>query len=128
MFFLRKLERSITLHPSYLGPRIHELLHDKLLNDVEGTISENYYIVCIMDQLEISEGRIRPGNGYIEYDVSYNAIVWRPFRGEVVDGFVNNVISSGCFVQVGPLTAFLSAHVRRTLAILTELQRLTWCI
>ena len=135
MFFLHEMERPITLHPSCLGPHIHQLLHRQLLSDVEGTINGNFYIVTVLDKIDISEGRVMPGTGWAEYKIAYKAIVWRPFRGEVVrhisittcdprdanfkqlDGIVNSVISNGCFVDVGPLTAFISKHVRRLLAL-----------
>ena len=84
MFFLHEMERPITLHPSFLGPQIPQLLHSRLLADVEGTISGNFYIVTVLDKIDFSEGRVMPGTGLIEYNITYRAIVWRPFRGEVV--------------------------------------------
>jgi len=84
MFFLHNLERRVTLHPSYFGKNMHELVTTKLLKDVEGTCAGNYYIISIMDTFEISAGRILPGNGLAEFTVGYRAVVWRPFKGETV--------------------------------------------
>lgn len=84
MFFLHELEREITLHPSFFGPRIKEYLINKLLEDVEGTCNGQYYIICVMDAYDISEGRIVPGSGNAEFTVRYRAVVFRPFKGEVV--------------------------------------------
>lgn len=84
MFFLHELERTITLHPSFLGPNVHEYIEDRLKQDVEGIQIENYYIICVMDSQDKSEGRVLPGTGYIEYNVHFKAIVWRPFKGEIV--------------------------------------------
>lgn len=84
MFFLHKLERRVTLHPSYFGRNMHELVTTKLLKDVEGTCAGNYYIIAIMDTFDISEGRILPGSGLAEFIVGYRAVVWRPFKGEAV--------------------------------------------
>ena len=84
MFFLYNLERQVTLHPSYFGRNMHELVTGKLLKDVEGTCTGRYYIITIMDAFNISEGRILPGSGLAEFTVGYRAVVWRPFKGETV--------------------------------------------
>ena len=84
MFFLHELSRSIELHPSFFGPRIKEYLTTKLLEDVEGTCSGSYYIICVMDTYNISEGRVQPGLGSAIFNVQYRAVVWRPFKGETV--------------------------------------------
>ena len=84
MFFLHELERTITLHPSFFGPRTKEYLTSRLLDDVEGTCTGQYYIICVMDAIEFSEGRVVPGSAVAEYTAHYRAIVWRPFKGETV--------------------------------------------
>jgi DNA-directed RNA polymerase II subunit RPB7 len=84
MFFLHNLERQVTLHPSYFGRNMHELVTGKLLKDVEGTCTGQYYIITVMDTFDVSEGRILPGSGLAEFTVRYRAVVWRPFKGETV--------------------------------------------
>lgn len=84
MYFLYELERTITLHPSFFGPRVKEYLTNRLLEDVEGTCTGQYYIICVMDAYDISEGRVVPGSAVAEYTVHYRAVVWRPFKGETV--------------------------------------------
>ncbi|PFH57455.1 hypothetical protein XA68_15044 [Ophiocordyceps unilateralis] len=111
MFFLYNMERRVTLHPSYFGRNMHELVTSKLLKDVEGTCAGSYYIISIMDTFEISEGRILPGNGLAEFTVGYRAVVWRPFKGETVDAVVYSTNPQGFFAQAGPLRLFVSAHL-----------------
>ncbi|KAM3077490.1 DNA-directed RNA polymerase II subunit [Clarireedia jacksonii] len=111
MFFLYNLERQVTLHPSYFGRNMHELVTGKLLKDVEGTCTGLYYIITIMDTFNISEGRILPGSGLAEFTVGYRAVVWRPFKGETVDAIVTSVNSMGFFADAGPLPLFVSAHL-----------------
>lgn len=91
MFFLYNMERRVTLHPSYFGRNMHELVTSKLLKDVEGTCAGSYYIISIMDTFDISEGRILPGNGLAEFTVGYRAVVWRPFKGETVGRFLHRM-------------------------------------
>lgn len=95
MFFLHELERDITLHPSFFGPRIKEYLTNKLLEDVEGTCNGQYYIICVMDAYNITEGRIVPSSGVAEFTVHYRAVVYRPFKGEVVRTALNDGLIKG---------------------------------
>lgn len=84
MFFIHFLEHVLTLHPSFFGSHVKEYLTQKLLDDVEGVCTGDYYIVCVMDTYDISEGRVMPGSGLAEYTIMYRAIVWKPFKGETV--------------------------------------------
>ena len=86
MFFLYNMERRVTLHPSYFGRNMKELVTSKLVADVEGTCAGDYYIIVIMDAFDISEGRVLPSTGLAEFVVGYRAVVWRPFKGETVSG------------------------------------------
>ena len=130
MFFLKFMERTITLHPTYFGPRIKDYLIDRLKQDVEGTNLGNFFVILVLDNPEISDGRVVPSSGYAEYTVNYRAIIWRPFRGEVVractpcynyessaeektqmDGVVNSVTAHGLVVNIGPMDVFVSKNV-----------------
>ena len=84
MFFLQELEETIPLHPSYFGPHVKEYLLNKLYNNVEGTCTGQYYIVCVVDAHNISEGRVIPGIAMAEFIIRYRAVVWKPFKGEIV--------------------------------------------
>jgi len=51
-------------------------------------------------------------SGFVVYPVKYTAIVFRPFKGEVVDAVVTQVNKVGMFAEIGPLSCFISHHVR----------------
>ncbi|KAK4985562.1 hypothetical protein LTR28_010400 [Elasticomyces elasticus] len=108
MFFLHELEETIPLHPSYFDKDMSVYISNELHRLVEGKNHGHFFTICVMDSFEVSEARVLPGTGMAEFTVHYRAIVWRPFRGEVCDGVVNNVLPSGFFVQVGPLLCFVS--------------------
>lgn len=129
MFFLKELEKTIQLHPSYFGPLIRQHIHRELLLKEEGSSTGKFTIVCILDTFDISDGLVIPGSGSAEYTVHYKAIVWRPYKNEVVrqsqasrlaillmlaqiDGVVTSVIRAGFFVDCGSLQTFVSAAVR----------------
>lgn len=44
----------------------------------------------------IGSGLIQPGQGFVVYPVKYKAIVFRPFKGEVLDAIVTQV-NKVCF-------------------------------
>ncbi|ODQ66675.1 DNA-directed RNA polymerase II 19 kda polypeptide [Nadsonia fulvescens var. elongata DSM 6958] len=114
MFFIKDLSLSLTLHPSYFGPQMVDYLKSKLLADVEGTCTGQFgYIVCVLDgmNIDVGKGRVIPSNGSAEFEVKYRAVVWRPFKGEVVDAIVTNVNKMGYFADVGPLSVFVSSHL-----------------
>jgi len=43
--------------------------------------------------------------------VKFKAIVFRPFKNEVVDAIVSQVTKMGFFAEVGPLQVFISKHL-----------------
>ncbi|KZW00712.1 hypothetical protein EXIGLDRAFT_720950 [Exidia glandulosa HHB12029] len=112
MFFIKELTHTILLHPSYFGARMHEFLEKKLYADVEGTCSGQFgYIIAVIDLVDIGRGVVLPGSGQAEFVTRYRAIVFKPFKGEVVDGVVSSVLKMGFFADVGPLSVFVSAQL-----------------
>jgi len=105
-------------------------LESKLYSDVEGTCSGQFgYIIAVVSILDIGKGMVLSGSGQAEFVTRYRAIVFKPFKGEVVDGVVNNVTKvcfqlvlfslcsggntsqMGFFADVGPLQVFVSHQV-----------------
>lgn len=67
-------------------------LKDKLYADVEGTCTGRFgYIITVVTLQTISKGKILPGSGLAEFKVSYQAIVFKPYKGEVLDAVVTTV-------------------------------------
>ena len=111
MFFVKELEHRIDLHPSFFSSQAPDYIRDKLYQDVEGTNTGTIMIIAVLSVDDVSEPKIAPGTGFAQYNVGYRAIVWRPFRGEVVDGLVSSVVNNGFFVDVGGLSVFVSKAV-----------------
>ncbi|KAF7968723.1 hypothetical protein HWV62_29589 [Athelia sp. TMB] len=69
-----------------------QFLESKLYSDVEGTCSGQFgYIIAVVHIIDIGKGMVLSGSGQAEFITRYRAIVFKPFKGEVVDGVVNNV-------------------------------------
>ena len=98
-----------------------QFLESKLYSDVEGTCSGQFgYIIAVVSILDIGKGMVLPGSGQAEFITRYRAIVFKPFKGEVVDGVVNNVnkVRSRCY-----LARCLNTH---WLPLLDGLLRRSW--
>jgi hypothetical protein len=111
MFFVHEMEERIPLHPSYFSSEAPDSIRELLYKKKEGTNTGTMMIVRIIGILEISEPKVMPGTGMAMYTISYRAVVWQPFRGEVVDGEVSQVVANGFFVDVGALSVFVSKAV-----------------
>ncbi|VDP05962.1 unnamed protein product [Soboliphyme baturini] len=111
MFYHISLEHEILLHPRYFGPQLLETVKQKLFTEVEGTCNGEYgFVIAVTSIDNIGSGLIQPGRGFVVYPVKYKAIVFRPFKGEVVDAIVTQVNRVGMFCEVGPLSLFVSKH------------------
>lgn len=86
------LEHEILLHPKYFGPQLMETVKQKLYTEVEGTCTGKYgFVIAVTTIDNIGSGLIQPGQGFVVYPVKYKAIVFRPFKGEVLDAVVTQV-------------------------------------
>ncbi|XP_019631079.1 PREDICTED: DNA-directed RNA polymerase II subunit RPB7-like [Branchiostoma belcheri] len=68
------------------------------------------FVIAVTTIDNIGVGAIQPGRGFVLYPVKYKAIVFRPFKGEVVDAVVTQVNKVGLFTEVGPMSCFVSRH------------------
>jgi len=49
------------------------------------------FVIAVTTIDNIGDGLIQPGRGFVVYPVKYKAIVFRPFKGEVLDAVVTQV-------------------------------------
>ncbi|NWI05884.1 RPB7 polymerase, partial [Tichodroma muraria] len=68
------------------------------------------FVIAVTTIDNIGAGVIQPGRGFVLYPVRYKAIVFRPFKGEVVDAVVTQVNKVGLFTEIGPMSCFISRH------------------
>lgn len=63
---------------------MREYLVTRLNEEEEGRCTGDHFVICVMDMVDIGEGRVIPSSGHAEYTIKYRAIIWKPFRGETV--------------------------------------------
>jgi DNA-directed RNA polymerase II subunit RPB7 len=84
----------------------------RLYEDVEGTCSGRYgYIISVVEVVDVGKGVLQANTGFALYKIKYKAIVFKPFKNQVVDGIVTTVNKIGFWCEVGPLQVFISQHV-----------------
>lgn len=112
MLYMIALERELELQPRFFGPRLREVLEQKLISEVEGTCSGKHgFIICVTGMGNVGKGSIREGLGTALFKVQYSCVVLRPFKGEVIDCVVSSVSKVGFFADAGPLQLFISNHL-----------------
>lgn len=92
---------------------------DHLSHNVQSRLcSGRYgYQIAVASVDHISEGEVPSsslaagGGGSAFYSVRYKAILYKPFRGEVVDCQVTMVNKMGFYARAGPLQIFVSSHL-----------------
>lgn len=80
-----------------------ETVKQKLYTEVEGTCTGKYgFVIAVTTIDNIGSGLIQPGQGFVVYPVKYKAIVFRPFKGEVLDAVVTQVNKVRNFLHLHP--------------------------
>ena len=96
---LENLLKNILVEPRFFGPNLEECLMAKLKKEIEvfivnccvfvtvasqGTCSGEFgYMISVLGVSHIDKGRLQPMTGGALFRMKYNAIVFKPFVGEV---------------------------------------------
>lgn len=72
--------------------------HWSQLSSVCVSPSRYGFVIAVTTIDNIGAGVIQPGRGFVLYPVKYKAIVFRPFKGEVVDAVVTQVNKVRCLM------------------------------
>ena len=109
MLFIMKFEEELILSPSVLTKNLKNIIKAKLIEKVQGSVTEKYgYLICVISIGEIPNGIILDTTGDILFKITYRAVVMKPFEGEVCDGVVEKIDPYGLHVSVGPIKVFIS--------------------
>lgn len=112
-FFVVKMHRRVQIHPRFFGVKLRERLTQRLILEVEGTFAGRYgFVIAVLHVLQpIPKGELEDSTGFAVFPLQYQAVVFRPFKGEVLDSVVSKVTQHGFFAESGPLTVFVSHHL-----------------
>jgi len=102
-------EQPIIITPNLLGPELQSLLRARLIEKVQGMVTEKFgYVICVLRVEDTGKGKILDTTADVIFNVKYQAVVMKPFIGEVMDAFVIKLDKYGIHVSVGPIIVFIS--------------------
>lgn len=108
MFFFKQLTRTVSLHPSFFGKGFQATLERKLKSDLEGVWTESYgYIMLVAEVSDFGKGKVQEETGHALFSLKFQALCYKPFRGEVLDAAVTQCNAHGFFAAVGPVRVFV---------------------
>jgi DNA-directed RNA polymerase II subunit RPB7 len=112
MFYKKWMKRTIRLHPQSFGRKMSEVLHKTLEMEVRGvSLGKAGYCVCVL-QVRPGDGggKIQEGTGMAIFQLHFEAVMFRPFKNEIMDVKVLNCVHLGFFGYAGPVKVFVSRH------------------
>lgn len=56
-------------------------------------------VVCVWDLLDIKDGLLKPGDGAAFVEVRFRCVVWKPFIGEILTGWVSECTAEGIKIK-----------------------------
>ncbi|CAI5942497.1 unnamed protein product [Closterium sp. NIES-64] len=69
------------------------------------------FVVAVTTVESVGTGIVRDDTGYVTFPVRYQCVVFRPFKGEILEGVVTTVNKMGFFAEAGPVQIFVSNHL-----------------
>jgi DNA-directed RNA polymerase subunit E' len=94
----------VRIPPNQFGQPIEEAALVHLRKSHENVLDRDIgLIIAVIEIDEIGQGRLIPGDGATYHSVTYKVLVFKPVRGELVEGNVVELMDFGAFIRMGPL-------------------------
>mmetsp|Transcript_40501 Transcript_40501/g.101315 ORF Transcript_40501/g.101315 Transcript_40501/m.101315 type:complete len:175 (-) Transcript_40501:1623-2147(-) len=112
MFFITTLNQNIFISAQYFGENIKKKLVSTLLKTVEGSFAGPFGNIVIVTEIcnKWGQGKLIIGTPSAMYNITFKAITFRPFKGEVFDAIITNMTNVGFFSEAGSLQIFVSKN------------------
>lgn len=105
MFILSKLKDLVRIPPDqFHRDGVSAITHELNVKYSNKIIPHVGLSVCIYDLLEVDEGQLRPGDGSSYINVTFRCVVFKPFVGEILTGWIKKIDSEG--IRVSTLGMF----------------------
>ncbi|NWF97141.1 MAG: DNA-directed RNA polymerase [Candidatus Thorarchaeota archaeon] len=104
MYSVVTVRDTVRIPPSQFGQPLQEAALAHLRKSHENVLDRDIgLVIAVLEVLEIGQGRLMPGDGETYHAVTYQVLVFKPMRGEVIEGNVVEIMDFGAFVRMGPL-------------------------
>lgn len=110
MYFSAIINQNIYISSKLFDKKIKKNIISNLLTTVEGIKIGPFGLVIIVIQVfkNWGKGKLLIGSPSALFCLTYKAITFKAFRGEVFDAIVTNVTNLGFFSEAGSLQIFIS--------------------
>jgi len=104
MYYVSSITDTLRVPPDRFDQNLSSILLDLARDSLEGKIFPDLgYIVSVMEAEEIGKGKLIPQDGGAFYPCNFKVLSYKPERGEIVEGKVNDITSFGIFLQVSTI-------------------------
>ncbi|KAK9451179.1 RNA polymerase III subunit Rpc25-domain-containing protein [Limtongia smithiae] len=101
MFILSKFSDLVRIEPAKFGKRTEDALEDEINAKYANKVVHDVGLcVCLYDIVEVGEGLIRHGDGSAYIKTVFRLIVFRPFVGEILVGWISSCSEDGLKVRM----------------------------
>jgi len=117
MFLKVQLPWNVIIAAENLQPQglmLQRAIIIRLLGDLarkKATKDLGYFLGVTMLE-KIGEGKVIPHTGDVLFPVVFNAITFKIFRGEILEGVVHKVLKRGVFMRCGPIKNLYLSHLK----------------
>lgn len=101
MFVLSELSDLVRVPPHSFSTPVPQVLRDELHKKYSNKVISNLGLALeVWDILAIADGLLKPGDGGAYVDVQFRVVVWKPFIGEILTGWVADCSAEGIKVRM----------------------------
>lgn len=101
MFILSKVSDLVRIPPDeFHRDTISSLTHQLNYKYANKVIPRIGLCITVYDILEVDEGQLKPGDGSAYINVTFRALVFKPFVGEIVTGWITKCTVDGIKVSL----------------------------
>ncbi|EGW35092.1 subunit of RNA polymerase [Spathaspora passalidarum NRRL Y-27907] len=101
MFVLTEITDLVRIPPHTFNIPIQHSITDELNKKLANKVIANLgLVITIWDLLDIKDGLLKPGDGGSYVEVQFRCVVWKPFVGEVLTGWVSECTPQGIKIRL----------------------------
>ncbi|RKU41171.1 DNA-directed RNA polymerase III subunit rpc25 [Coniochaeta pulveracea] len=101
MFILTKVADLVQITPSDFKKSSIDAIHDNINAKYANKVIQKIGLcICLWDVLWASEGLIGHGTGLVNVNVEFRIVVFRPFKGEVLQGRITSGTQAGVHIRL----------------------------
>ncbi|XP_050385464.1 DNA-directed RNA polymerase V subunit 7-like isoform X2 [Argentina anserina] len=108
MFLKTELQGNVVIPAESLdakGLMLQKAIFVRLLDDFakRKATKDLGYLLALKTVEKIGEGKVRQHTGDVLFPVTFSAISFKLFRGEILEGVVHKVLKQGVMLRCGPI-------------------------